>query len=114
MAGTFDSDFNIALTRGDLFEKPVKITKAGQPYILTADESLVFSVKSDIYSKEILIRKTFTAKDQNENGVFILVIEPEETESLAFGTYKYDVAILPRTNTIITVRDFVIDGEVHT
>lgn len=114
MAGTFDSDFNIALTRGDLFEEPIKITKGKKPYLLSADESLVFSVKPDIYSRDTLIQKTFTAEDQNEDGVFMLVIEPDETKELAFGKYRYDVVILPRANTIITVRDFEITGEVHT
>lgn len=74
---------------------------------------IVFTVKALITDTAYLIQKTSAETTEIEitdavNGVFVLYLEPEDTESISVGFYPYDVEItFPNGRVKTLVRDFI-------
>lgn len=61
------------------------------PYLLQADEKIIFGVKKDPTQSEYVIKKELTNADEVEGG-YPLVISAEETNITA-GEYVYDIGV---------------------
>lgn len=83
---------NLKMTRGDtqLFSFQRK-DKQGEVIALRAD-NVLFIVCSN--SGEELFRKTIDDIEFDENGTYHIVIDPEDTDSLAFTSYKYTLKVI--------------------
>lgn len=96
----------IVLTRGDSAGFDINITDAsGDPVSLDASTIVTFTVKASINDENALITK---------HGTEINIL-PEDTSSLAYGDYVYDVQLNYEdgtVETIITPSTFRITGEV--
>ena len=76
----------IQLVRGDTLRAKLTLQdKAGNLYIPTADDEIIFTVKRNAMTNQILIQKTVTDGE--------VVLNPSDTENLEFGAYVYDVQI---------------------
>ena len=100
------SDNKIKLTRGDYACFDIEITDYdNEPYEPTIEETVTFTVKRNTNTDNILIQKTGTT----------IQIEGEDTESLSYGRYYYDVQLTHadgRRDTFITPTEFILTDEV--
>jgi len=106
LAVTIDKFKNIKFTKGNTAVMDLTIKKNGQPYDYSND-LVQLTIKTDIYTNEVLIQKTFA------NGSIKFV--PDDTKNLDYGVYKYDVALTTPDGdfcTVITERNFEITGRV--
>ena len=84
----------ITLTRGDTARIDLAISKDGEPYDFSSD-TVVFSVKTSTSTPEYVFQK------QVNDGV--IYIAPSDTESLPYGTYRYDVQVTTQSGDVCTV-----------
>ena len=81
----------ISLIRGTNCSLTVSITSSdGSPYVLTEGAIVRFGVKFNLQDDEYRIRKEIT---EGENGIFRIELVPEDTSSMSFGSYYYDIGI---------------------
>ncbi|MBC8585554.1 hypothetical protein [Youxingia wuxianensis] len=96
------------LTRGDTGRFTVSVqNQDGSPYSPASGDVMVFSVKKSVTDTEYLIHKTITGGQ--------VIIEPEDTQSLPFGNYVYDIQLTLENgdvNTIVPPSTFTVCGEV--
>ena len=101
-----DTDGTITMIRGDTAEFDIQLTDSdGEPYELLENDSLIFTVKKNTKSDETLIQKT---------GDHV-VIDPEDTSDLKYGTYVYDVQFTSssgKVDTVIPPSKFILKDEV--
>ena len=101
----------IYLTRGDTFKATLAITNPdGTVYTPKEGDSIRFALKADIYDEECLILRDIPI------DTMLLVIYPEDTKELDFGTYVYDIQITKANgdvDTFITASKFKITAEVE-
>ena len=100
----------ITLTRGDTFRATISITdEDGNPYIPVEGETIRFAMKKDYSDAECLIEKDIPISNME------LVILPNDTKELPFGSYVYDIQIT-RANgdidTFITKATLILTEEV--
>lgn len=97
---------DLYMTRGDT--ESITITFNG--YTPVDGDVIKFTVRQTIESA-VALYKEITTFDGNQATI---PIEPEDTESLAFGTYLYDIQLTYSGNvkTIVTPSKFVIGLEV--
>lgn len=107
-----DDDNVIELTRGDTARFDITIVNVvpGQPdipYIIQPDDVLEFSLKKTANDEEYLIHKKI-------NGSSTFHILPEDTKSLEYGKYIYDVQLTVGNDvyTVITPTKFKVLKEV--
>jgi len=104
-----DTNNNITLTRGDSASISVALKNPdGTDYTLQSGDSLLFTVKHNCITENIVIQK-----DISEDGIINLI--PTDTNTLLYGVYFYDVQLTRANgsvNTVIPPRDFIIDKEV--
>lgn len=96
----------ITLTRGDTARIDLAISKDGETYDYSPD-TVVFSVKTSTTTPEYVFQKTVT------DGV--IYIAPSDTESLPYGTYRYDVQVTTQSGDVCTVippSSFIVAPEV--
>lgn len=102
----------IQIVRGttNTFEISV-VDSAGGAYVLGSNERVVFGVKADPKDRELIITKTAEVKHE---GLFQVVLDPEDTADLDFGRYWYDVGLDNGTMffNIIKPSPFVISENV--
>ena len=95
----------VYLVRGDSGAITVTVLNAdGSIRVIQPDDEILMTVRASPTS-EILFQKTGSE----------IIIEPEDTAALAFGTYCYDVQITLADGTVDTVipkNDFVVLEEV--
>lgn len=77
----------IKLTRGDTFRCKVCPTYDGEPYTPVDGDEFKFLLSKE-YGGQILIEKIIPTADE-----LILHLVPEDTKSLAFTTYYYDIQL---------------------
>ena len=98
------SGTTITLTRGDTFMAQISITQSnGDPYVPSEGDSVRFAMKSNYTDEDIPI------------DTLKLVLNPEDTKDLAFGTYVYDVQLTKESgevDTFITASKIKITEEV--
>lgn len=102
-------DQEIHLTRGDTARLKAHLnnTVTNAPYEVQIDDVITFTVKKN-YDDEPLIEKKCV-------GAANFHIKPEDTRSLEFGRYKYDVQVTTSDGdnyTPIADKVFVITKEV--
>lgn len=99
----------ITLTRGDSCSLSIDIADSdGTPYTLNEGDTLTFTLKKKIESKEVLLSKEL-------NGT-VLNLSPSDTLSLDFGEYVFDIVLKTYDGnvfTIVSVKPFTIAAEVH-
>lgn len=99
----------IRLTRGDTARLTVSVTdNERQPYTVKEDDVLTLTIKQNYEDEEPLIEKKIT-------GSSTFHIKPEDTKSLAFGSYLYDVQVTTADGdnyTVIDDKKFKITNEV--
>lgn len=87
----------ILMTRGDTVCIEVEIkTRDGETYTPTEGDSIRFAMKKRYKDPEPLLEINIPIE------TMILKIEPEDTSSLAFGSYKYDIEITKADGTVDT------------
>lgn len=100
----------ISLTRGDTLKVTVKIMQGEEEYIPAAGDTIRFALKKSIKDAEPLILKLIPV------GTRLLTLDPEDTKSLEFGKYKYDIELTKENgdvDTFIGPETFVLTEEVH-
>lgn len=82
------------IIRGDYDEKYF-VRKDAQGNVITSiPEKIYFTVKSDVYSKDVLIQKRLhDGITVNENYVYAIEFNASDTDDLQFGEYVYDIEI---------------------
>lgn len=100
----------IFLTRGDTFKAKITITYPnGNVYIPKEGDSIRFALKEDVEDKECLILRDIPI------DTMLLVINPEDTKELEFGSYVYDLQLTKANgdvDTFITASKFKLTAEV--
>lgn len=94
----------ITLTRGDTFMALISITQSdGSPYLPIEGDTVRFAMKSSYTEEEPLLVKDIPIETMK------LVLEPEDTKTLAFGKYVYDVQLTKVTGEVDT---FITKGTI--
>ena len=100
----------IFLTRGDTFKAKITITYPnGAVYTPKEGDSIRFALKEDVEDKECLILRDIPI------DTMLLVIYPEDTKELEFGSYVYDLQLTKANgdvDTFITASKFKLTAEV--
>lgn len=92
-----DRTNRISLTRGDTFKAKVSITDSkGAAYVPNEGDKIRFAMKKDYDDKEPLLLINIPI------DTMILVITPEDTKSLEFGKYVYDVELTKANGDVDT------------
>lgn len=103
-------DTTITMTRGDTLRAQLHITDSdGNPYIPSAGDKIRFAAKSKYTDMKTLIFKEIPI------NIMILQLDPEDTKSLNFGKYVYDIQITKENgdvDTFITKAELRITEEV--
>ena len=94
----------ITMTRGDTLCVNVEMTLDGEPYVPSGNDSIRFALKtpkmtgsrSEYKDTEPLILKPIPIETCQ------LVLQPEDTKSLGFGQYVYDIEITMEDGTVDT------------
>lgn len=83
----------ITIKRGTTNEFVIALVdETGAEYKLEKDDTLILGVKESSLQKDYILSKKIT--DYNaEQGGYLVVITPEDTEKLSFGSYVYDVGL---------------------
>lgn len=82
----YNAEMNrIRLTRGDTFRANVFIEQDGEQYEVAERDEIRFAMKRNYHDKKTAISKVIP------NDTLLLELTPEETKSLEFGTYYYDI-----------------------
>lgn len=91
-------DNSVRLTRGDTAALTVNIVDdiTKEPYEVSPTDTITLTVKKNVKNSEYCFQKVVT-------GTPKIVIEPEDTKSLDFGKYKYDVELVTDTGGVSTV-----------
>lgn len=101
----------ITLTRGDTFRANLNIVdKNGIPYTPQPGDEIRFAMKKNYSAGEPLIFKNIPT------DTLLLVIDPEDTKDLSFGSYVYDIQLTDsfgNVDTFITTSKFIITEEVY-
>lgn len=104
------SGTTITLTRGDTFMAQISIADSnGEPYVPVEGDSVRFAMKAKCTDAEPLLVKEIPI------DTLKLVLEPEDTKGLSFGTYVYDIQLTKATgevDTFITTAKIKITEEV--
>ena len=66
----------------------------GEYYTLTANDKIIFGIKSSTEDKNYVVNKVLTSAsyDSNSNS-YVMVLSASDTESIAAATYMYDVGL---------------------
>lgn len=93
-----ESDGTIKLTRGDTARLTVSAINetTNDSYIFDEKDTLVITIKKSTKDTSPLIQKTII-------GSNIFTIEPNDTSSLSFGSYKYDVELRTDGGDVFTI-----------
>lgn len=101
----------IFLTRGDTFKAVLTITYPdGSIYTPIEGDRIRFALKKDIDDEECLIWNDIPI------DTMMLIISPEQTKNLEFGTYIYDIQLTKANgdvDTFITASKLKLTAEVE-
>ena len=100
----------ISLTRGDSLILHVEVTQNFEPYVPQEGDVIRFALKKNSNDQEVLILKDIDLNSMQ------LIIDPEDTKSLAYGTYRYDIELTTVSgfvDTFIGPANFKITEEVY-
>ena len=102
----------IYLTRGDSFYAEVEMIDkvTGEEYVPEEGDRVRFALKRRCEDKTALLIKEIPIETQ------MLHLEPQDTKSLSFGEYVYDIELTTASgdvDTFIWEAKFVLGKEVH-
>ena len=101
----------IYLTRGDTFKAHLSISNPdGTEYIPVEGDTIRFALKENIEDQECLILRDIPI------DTMLLVLNPEDTKELEFGSYIYDIQLTKANgdvDTFITASKLKITAEVE-
>lgn len=86
----------ISITRGDSAQITLTIRDrvTGKLFVPGPDDRLTFTVKRELSDEAPLVVKTLDNGIVRREQECILLLVPEDTASLPFGTYRYDVELV--------------------
>ncbi|MBP5595035.1 MAG: hypothetical protein J6Y02_06610 [Pseudobutyrivibrio sp.] len=100
----------IFLTRGDTFKAHLSINNPdGSVYTPVEGDTVRFALKENIEDQECLIFKNIPI------DTMLLVLDPQDTKELEFGTYVYDIQLTKANgdvDTFITASKLKLTAEV--
>lgn len=108
-------DNRIYLTRGDTADISLTITQLdGSEYEVQEGDTLIFRMKkyATKESSEVLIEKTALVSE----GEITFSLMPEDTLTLAFGEYRYEVELVTDADdhyTVIADMEFEVGKELE-
>ena len=93
-----ESNNVIRLTRGDTAKLTVPIENDldNSSYVMNEQDTLTFTIKKSVKDNENLVQKVVTGSNNFH-------IKPEDTDSLPFGKYVYDVQLTTAGGDVYTV-----------
>ena len=93
-----ESNNVIRLTRGDTAKLTVPIENDldNSSYVMDEQDTLTFTIKKSVKDNENLVQKIVTGSNNFH-------IKPEDTDSLPFGKYVYDVQLTTAGGDVYTV-----------
>lgn len=93
-----ESNNVIKLTRGDTAKLTVPIENDldNSSYVMDEQDTLTFTIKKSVKDNENLVQKVVTGSNNFH-------IKPEDTDSLPFGKYVYDVQLTTAGGDVYTV-----------
>ena len=105
-----DDDNNIYLTRGDTATIDVDLKdEYGDPYAMTANDRLIFTLRKLWDKGNILLEKTVSTPE--------FTFTTPDTKNLDFGVYCYDIYLFntssEKLDTFIAEKTFIIGEEAH-
>lgn len=103
---------DIYMIRGDSETITVSCEENGEKVYFSEGETIHFTVKDNVYSKNKRLQKIITSF---VDGEAIIEIDPEDTKGLDFTTYEYDIQYTDkngRVKTIIPPSNFTVEGEI--
>ena len=107
----------ITMTRGDTLLVQVGMTRDGTAYTPEAGDRVRFAVKTELNRKDTdFVEDEPLIEKQIPIETMILQLDPEDTKSLPFRSYKYDIEITFSDGTVATFicnSDFILTPEVH-
>ena len=107
------SGYNIRMIRGDSESMKISLkNKEQEPISLVEGDTIYFTVKTSAKTDKKEIQKIVR---EFVDGVAYIEIKPEDTNELAFKTYKYDIQLTTKdgiVKTLIPVSDFIIEEEI--
>lgn len=109
MSASIDGN-RISLTRGDSLILNFVILKNGMEYTPVSGDRVRFALKYQIADDEPLILK------DADISTCTITLEPEDTKSLPFGTYMYDIELTTvdgYVDTFIGPATFKLTEEVY-
>lgn len=94
------ADGSIRLTRGDTAKLTVKLKYEGtnDSYIIRPTDKFTLTVKKSVKDTVALVQKVVVGSNN-------IKINPEDTQDLAFGKYKYDVQLTTADGEVYTIID---------
>ena len=105
--------YNIAMIRGDTETIKVSCKDAkGVDVPFKDGDTLYFTVKSSVDTEEVKMQKVIT---EFPDGVAYINILPDDTKSMSFRSYYYDIQLTRADGTVKTIippSKFTIKGEV--
>ena len=107
----------ISITRGDSAQIMLTIRDrvTGRLFVPGPDDRLTFTVKRELSDEIPLVVKTLDNGIMRREQDCLLVLAPEDTAQIPFGTYRYDVELVLAsgyTDTVIPPSPFIVTGEV--
>ena len=101
----------IFLTRGDTFKAHLSISNPdGTEYIPVEGDTIRFALKENIEDQECLILRDIPI------DTMLLILNPEDTKELEFGSYIYDIQLTKANgdvDTFITASKLKLTAEVE-
>lgn len=93
-----EKDHSIKLTRGDTARFNVDIVSSisGENYAIQSEDTLTMTVKKSVKDDVFCFQKTVT-------GSTSLHVEPNDTKTLPFGKYVYDVQLNTANGDVYTI-----------
>lgn len=84
---------NLTVVRGDTKQLSFHCEDNDGNVITTKADKVYFTVKKSNLPTEYLLQKTISDMTFDDDGTYHFKLEASDTESLATGTYKYDIQI---------------------
>lgn len=84
----------IKVTRGDTLPLKFQRKDADGEIIMDTPEAMHLTVKTDWNTATALVEKSLSDMTMDAEGEWHVVIEPEDTENLAYGTYVFDIEVI--------------------
>lgn len=99
-------------TRGDTRKYRFQRVNADGSVIEDTPDKLFFTVKKNFETEGFIFQKTLADFRIDDEFVYHFIIQPEDTESLKYGDYVYDIEVI--TDGVVTTLakgKFILEAE---